>query len=135
MESKQVWNTLDGSPEVAWESPLEKGVFHYPANSVEVEPPKFNPQSQFCVWNGNEWVVSEIPEPPELVAPVVEKPDAPPLPEVELDEPEPFVPTTYAEKRLVEYGTIEEQIEFITENGLEAWQTRVTEIKKKYPKE
>jgi hypothetical protein len=26
-------------------------------------------------------------------------------------------------------------IEFITENGLEAWQTKVQEIKTKYPKE
>ena len=36
-------------------------------------------------------------------------------------------------KRLGEYGTPEEQIEFITENGLEAWQAKVAEIKIKYP--
>jgi len=36
--------------------------------------------------------------------------------------------------RVVEYGTAEQQIEYITENGLEAWQTKVTEIKAKYPK-
>ena len=62
-------------------------------------------------------------------------PDAPPLPEIELDEPEPFVPTTYADKRAVEYGSLQEQIEFITEKGLKAWQSKVAEIKKKYPKE
>ena len=28
----------------------------------------------------------------------------------------------------------ESQIEFITENGLEAWQTKVAEIKARYPK-
>jgi len=37
-------------------------------------------------------------------------------------------------KRIAEYGTAESQIEFITENGLEAWQTKVAEIKAKYPK-
>ena len=37
-------------------------------------------------------------------------------------------------KRSGEYGEPEEQIEFITENGLEAWQAKVAEIKAKYPK-
>ena len=36
--------------------------------------------------------------------------------------------------RVSEYGTSEKQLEFITENGLEAWQTKVAEIKAKYPK-
>ena len=36
--------------------------------------------------------------------------------------------------RLIEYGSLEKQVEFITENGLEAWQTKVAEIKEKYPK-
>jgi len=37
--------------------------------------------------------------------------------------------------RQTEYGTPQEMIEYITENGLEAWQTKVQEIKTKYPKE
>ena len=37
--------------------------------------------------------------------------------------------------RQKEYGTPQEMIEFITENGLEAWQSKVQEIKTKYPKE
>ena len=37
--------------------------------------------------------------------------------------------------RQKEYGTIAEQIEYITENGLDAWQTKVQAIKTKYPKE
>ena len=37
--------------------------------------------------------------------------------------------------RQKEYGTTAEQLEYITENGLEAWQTKVQEIKTKYPKE
>ncbi len=38
------------------------------------------------------------------------------------------------EARVIAYGSAIDQIEFITENGLEAWQTKVTEIKAKYPK-
>lgn len=40
----------------------------------------------------------------------------------------------WMEKRLGEYGSAQEQIEYITENGLAAWQTRVAEIKARYPK-
>ena len=36
--------------------------------------------------------------------------------------------------RMSEYGSVLSQIEFITENGLDAWQTKVQEIKTKYPK-
>ena len=39
------------------------------------------------------------------------------------------------DKRRAEYGTIEQQLEYITENGLTKWQENVTAIKKKYPKE
>ena len=42
---------------------------------------------------------------------------------------------TYADKRIKEYGSIAEQIEYITENGIEAWQSKVNSIKIKYPKE
>jgi hypothetical protein len=38
------------------------------------------------------------------------------------------------EARVLSYGPPTDQIEFITENGLEAWQTKVAEIKAKYPK-
>lgn len=36
--------------------------------------------------------------------------------------------------RIKEYGSIAEQIEYITENGLDAWQSKVNSIKTKYPK-
>ena len=36
--------------------------------------------------------------------------------------------------RMGEYGTLDKQIEFITENGLEAWQSKVAEIKARHPK-
>ena len=39
------------------------------------------------------------------------------------------------QKRIKEYGSIAEQIEYITENGLDAWKLKVAEIKTKYPKE
>ena len=42
---------------------------------------------------------------------------------------------TYEDKRIKEYGSIAEQIEYITENGIEAWQSKVNSIKLKYPKE
>ena len=45
-----------------------------------------------------------------------------------------YVEWTWLENRTKEYGHPEEQIEFITENGLEAWQSKVAEIKSKYPK-
>ena len=37
--------------------------------------------------------------------------------------------------RQKEYGSVAKQIEYITENGLEAWKTKVQTIKTKYPKE
>lgn len=50
--------------------------------------------------------------------------------EVEALKPAP----TYKELRKKGYGTVAQQMEFITENGFEAWQQKVWEIKVKYPK-
>lgn len=50
------------------------------------------------------------------------------------EKPAPVFVATYADNRKSEYGTIEQQIEYITENGLSAWQTKVAAIKAKYPK-
>ena len=36
--------------------------------------------------------------------------------------------------RKLEYGSVEEQIEHITENGLASWQTKVADIKARHPK-
>ena len=41
---------------------------------------------------------------------------------------------TYITQRQNAYGSPEAQIEFIVENGLEAWQAEVQEIKALYPK-
>ena len=45
-----------------------------------------------------------------------------------------LVENTWLENRILEYGSTQDQLAFITENGLEAWQTKVAEIKAKYPK-
>ena len=37
--------------------------------------------------------------------------------------------------RKSEYGSLESQIEYITENGIDKWKEKVDAIKKKYPKE
>ena len=41
----------------------------------------------------------------------------------------------WQQDRQAAYGTWEDQIEYITENGLEAWQTKVAQIKADNPKE
>lgn len=40
----------------------------------------------------------------------------------------------YLVARMDAYGGLEEQLEYITENGLEAWQTKVAQIKADNPK-
>ena len=42
---------------------------------------------------------------------------------------------TQVQRRIKEYGSIAEQIEYITENGIDAWQSKVNSIKLKYPKQ
>lgn len=41
---------------------------------------------------------------------------------------------SWKEERMKAYGSIESQIEFIVENGLDAWQQKVQQIKDSYPK-
>jgi len=51
------------------------------------------------------------------------------------EQPEPALPDpTWLDNRLTAYGTPEQQLEYITENGLSAWQTKVTQIKADNPK-
>lgn len=55
-------------------------------------------------------------------------------------KPEPIIEEAVDERpewliaRQAGYGSLESQVEFITENGLEAWQTHVAEIKAANPK-
>ena len=113
---KIVYNTTNGAKVVAYEDPKVAGRYALPANSIEIEPPNFNAETHTCAFDGNEWVLTAIPEPePE-------------------PEPEPYI-ETYVDKRRKEYGPFEDQLEYITEYGLEAWQQKVAEIKLKYPKD
>ena len=45
-----------------------------------------------------------------------------------------LVDQSWRENRVDSYGAPVDQLEFIAENGLEAWQAKVAEIKAKYPK-
>ena len=45
-----------------------------------------------------------------------------------------FEDCDYKASRLIEYGTPEEQLEFISENSLKDWKDKVDAIKAKYPK-
>jgi len=51
-----------------------------------------------------------------------------------LEKSKEFTNSEVVLKILNEYGNSEQQIEFITENGLQAWQEKVRQIKLKYPK-
>jgi hypothetical protein len=112
---KQVYNIVDASINFSHEDPLEPGRYALPAGSTEIEPPEFDSSTHTCHYDGDQWIVTAIPEPdPE-------------------PEEEQYVPT-YEDNRREEYGSAEKQLEYITENGLEAWQQKVAEIKAKYPK-
>ena len=72
----------------------------------------------------------------EVPDPVVEEPTQPhPLPQREGYKivGNEYVELTWREKRIVAYGPVAEQIEYITEHGLTLWQQKVSEIKAKYP--
>ena len=65
-------------------------------------------------------LISTASAKPEPIAPEGEQLDVISLPE-------------YLQNRIAAYGDVASQIEYITENGLEAWQAHVAEIKAKYP--
>ena len=109
------YNIKNASPRQRQKDPLGEG-YLMPGNCTEVEPPKFDSKTHTCRFDGSKWVKTKIPDPPKE------------------DKPEPYV-ETYKDKRLKEYGNVLEQIEFITENGLDSWKNKVIKIKEKYPKE
>ena len=142
-KSKKVWIANNGFEDIAWESPLEPGVFHMPANTVETKPPDFDPSKKTCKWDGSDWVLADIVKVPTPEVKQPPMPDKPEIPEQEKAEDEhgehkhgdlEEFEETHEFKRALEYGLPHEQLEYITENGLEAWQKKVAEIKKKYPK-
>lgn len=62
-------------PEIAFESPLEPGVYHIPASCTEMEPPESDENCRVR-WTDIGWVQEEIPEPepdPEPEPPTLEE--------------------------------------------------------------
>ena len=56
---------------VAWESPLEPGVYHIPSLATESEP--IFTEGKITKWNGREWILEDIPLPPEPPKPSLEE--------------------------------------------------------------
>lgn len=119
----KAWNIRNGHERDRQPNPLEGG-YLMPNNCTDVEPPAFNKDTHIAKFDGSNWTIEEIPgEPKEFEGKPIYTPE-----EASALTPE------YQQKRLSEYGNLDEQIEYITENGLEAWQTKVNLIKEKYPK-
>lgn len=53
----------NGFPKRRQRSPLEENVWLMPAGCTDVEPPEFDSSTHTCSFNGNEWIVAEIPAP------------------------------------------------------------------------
>ena len=70
---------------------------------------------------------------PDFVT-VGSKRTASPLPSAIVDDEDAPVLPDWLQNRNDAYGDLAGQIEYITENGLEAWQAQVAQIKAQYPK-
>lgn len=44
------------------------------------------------------------------------------------------VPVDYQDRRKIEYPKIEDQLDMIFHNGIDAWRDQISKIKAKYPK-
>ena len=127
------YDVYTGQPVPRQKSPLEEGVWLMPANTTDLEPPNFNPEIKTCSFVDGKWVLADIPAPakePEEPETVDLAPSNPP----QTTSPDPDYVPDYKSKRMDEYGDTYAQLQFITENGLKAWQTKVTKIKAKFPK-
>ena len=60
MAQKTIYIRSNANVSVAYESPLEKGVWHIPPKATEVVPPSFNTETQTCQFIDNKWVVTDI---------------------------------------------------------------------------
>jgi hypothetical protein len=93
-----------------------KNVYLLPANATFEKP--LEAKEGFRVVFDNSWKYEAIP--------------------VEIEEEKEPESLTYAEKRAMEYPSIQDQLDMIywdKVNGTNTWQENITEIKVKYPKE
>ena len=60
---KTVYNKANAREVIAYPDPKESGRYALPANSTEVPPPDFDTNTHTCVFEGSQWVVTEIPIP------------------------------------------------------------------------
>ena len=118
MGSITVYLRSSGAETIAYESPLEEGVWHIPPKATEVKPPSFT-DKQTCQFIDDKWVVKDIPEPES--------------------EPEPDPPViTYADRRRDEYPIIGDQMDMIykdMKNSTTTHATAVEAVKTKWPKD
>ena len=102
---------------IADESQLEPGVYHIPANALDVPAPSV-PDGKRAKWNGSEFVLEDIPLPQ-------------PAPE-ELPAPQP----TPKDLRRFAYFEESDPLFFKAQRGeatLQQWLDKVAEIKARYP--
>lgn len=99
------------------ESPLEPGVFLFPAGAIDTLPPSEVPDGKRAKWIG-EWLIEDIPSPPE-------------------PEPEPEPELTYAEKREREYPPMADYLDGIVKSDqaqIDKYIADCLAVKAKYPK-
>jgi hypothetical protein len=101
---------VDGKWVQQWELVLKDAVEVSPEEVTETPPPKQDGKIAVIgyptyAWDGDKWTNNWVLE-----------------------------DCNYRTSRLLEYGTPEDQLEHIAENGLESWQAHVATIKAKYPK-
>ena len=126
---KTVYSIYGGEPVLAQENPVRPGDYLIPADSTEYPPPVHDRETQEVFYNSTQWEIKDIPQ---TIDPETGLPVSDPDPLFETDAPEE-VPQ-YVQQRLEAYGTLAQQIEYITEHGFDAWKARVEEIKAMYPK-
>jgi hypothetical protein len=60
---KTVYNQSNGSEVIAYPDPKNPDRIALPAGSTEIAPPTFDPNTHTCVFDGTQWIVTEIPVP------------------------------------------------------------------------
>ena len=67
---KTVYNQSNGSQVIAYPDPKNPDRIALPADSTEIAPPTFDPNTHTCAFDGTQWVVTEIPAPDPAQEPI-----------------------------------------------------------------